>query len=164
MSSTNSWGMRISSLSILVVLWSHAGLAQTKPAAKGGASADELVIHDYILTMDKIKAYSAFSQKAQSAAQADPALAAEMQKISEADVSNVDKVAMIEKAPHVSAYFKNNGMTPKDFVFTPMTALTAALAMAAEDAKKQPPNYINPVNIKFVRDHKAELEKMSLIG
>jgi hypothetical protein len=69
---------------------------------------------------------------------------------------------MMEKSPHVAAFFKSSGMTPHDFVFTPMTILTAGLGIAAQDAKRQPPNYITPANMKFVRDHKAELEKLNL--
>ncbi len=153
--------MQVSSLTMLVVFLVSAGLAQT---TKPGTNPDEAVIHDYILTMAKVNAYATFAQSAAAAAQADPAMAAEMSKVSAADVSNVQKVAMMEKSPHVAAYFKSKGMTPRDFVFTPMTALTAALGVAAEDAKKQPPSYINPANIKFVREHRAELEKMNLFG
>jgi len=45
-----------------------------------------------------------------------------------------------------------------------MTVLTAALATAAQDLKAQPPDFVNPANIQFVRDHKVELEKYNLLG
>ena len=30
--------------------------------------------------------------------------------------------------------------------------------------KAQPPDFVNPANIQFVRNHKAELEKYNLMG
>lgn len=87
-----------------------------------------------------------------------------MKKVQDADVTNLDKAAMMEKLPHTAAFLKANNYTARDLVLTPMTVMTAALGLAAEDAHKQPPAFVNPVNVKFVRDHKAELEKMSLLG
>ena len=94
----------------------------------------------------------------------DPTLVAEMEKISDTDAANVEKAAMMEKSPHIAAFFKTNGITPREFVLTPMTVLTAALATAAQDMKAQVPDFVNPANIQFVRDHKAELEKYNLMG
>jgi len=112
--------------------------------------------------MDEIKKYAEVSKKLEAAAKSDPVMAAEMKKIEDADVYNVDKAAMMEKSPHVAAALKSNNITARDFVLTPMTAFTAAIGIAAEDAKKEPPAFINPENIKFVREHKAELEKLDL--
>jgi hypothetical protein len=157
MALTGNLRTRISGLVLMGIFLGSAALAQTK-----AMDADETTIHDYVLTMDKVKAYAAFAQKAQAAAQADPALAAAMQKVNAADVSNTQKVAMMEKSPQVAAFFKASGITPHDFVFTPMTILTAGLGIAARDAKRQPPSYITAANMKFVRDHKAELDKLNL--
>ena len=45
-----------------------------------------------------------------------------------------------------------------------MTVVTAGIATAAQDAKGKPPAFVNPANIQFVRDHRAELEKLELSG
>ena len=91
-------------------------------------------------------------------------MVAEMKKISESDVANIKKAEMVDKSPHLAAFLKANGMTGRDFVFTPMVTLTAAMATAAQDLKAEPPQFVNPLNIQFVRDHKAELEKYNLMG
>lgn len=127
-----------------------------------GPNPDEPAIHDYVLTMDKIKKYAEASKKLDAAAKSDSATASEMKKIEDADVYTVDKAALMEKSPSLSAILKKYDLTARDFVLTPLTAFTAAIGIAAEDAKKEPPHYINPVNIKFVRDHKDELEKLNL--
>ena len=145
-----------------VVAMPSLALAQGAGHPDKGPNPDEPAIHDYVLTMDKIKKYSEVSKKLEAAAKSDPAMAAEMKKIEDADVYNVDKAAMMEKSPRIAAALMSNGITARDFVLTPMTAFTAAIGIAAEDAKKQPPAYINPVNIKFVREHKDELEKLNL--
>jgi hypothetical protein len=137
-------------------------LAQGAGHPDNGPNPDEPAIRDYVLSMDKIRKYAEFSKKIEAAAKSDPALAAEMKKIEDAEVYNVDKAAMMEKSPKVAAALKSNDIAARDFVLTALTAFTAAIGIAAEDAKKQPPAYINPVNIKFVRAHKDELEKLNL--
>ncbi len=138
-------------------------MAQATPSKKG-PNPDEPIIRQYVLTMENVRKYAEVAKKGEAAAKSDPAMAAEMKKVEDADVYNVQKAEMMEKSPHVAAFLKSNGMTARDFVFVPMTAFTAALAIAAEDAKKQPPAFVNPANIKFVRDHKGELEKLNLVG
>lgn len=137
-------------------------LAQTKK--DDGANPDEPAIHDYILTMPKIQKYSEVVKKLNDTGKSDPVMVAEMKKISDFDGYNMKKAEMIDKSPHLSAFLKANGLTGRDFVLTPMVALTAALATAAQDLKADPPDFVNPVNIQFVREHKAELEKYNLMG
>ena len=128
------------------------------------SNPDEPAIHDYILTMDKVQKYADVAQKGGAAAQSDAALAAEMKKVQDTDVSNLEKAAMMEKSPKIAAFLKSNNYTARDFVLTPMTVLTASMAVSAEDQKGKAPAFVNPANIKFVRDHRAELEKMNLMG
>jgi hypothetical protein len=149
-------------LTAVVVTLSSWVLAQGAGHPDKGPNPDQPAIHDYLLTMDKIKKYADVAKRLEAAAESDPAMAADMKKIEDADVYNVDKAAMMEKSPHLAAALKSNDIAARDFVLTPMTAFTAAIGIAAEDAKKQPPAYVNPSNIKFVRDHKEELEKLNL--
>ena len=142
---------------------SAVALAQAKHA-KDEPNPDEPIIHSYILTMEKAHKYADVSKKGEAAAKSDPALAAEMKKVEDLDAYNVQKADMMEKSPHIAAFLKSNGITARDFVFIPMTAFTAALAIAVEDARKQPPSFVNPANIKFVRDHQDELDKLNLFA
>jgi hypothetical protein len=160
--------LKVLSAAMALTVLSCIALAQAEPSqakpSKDAPNPDEPIIHDYILTMDKIQKYAGVSKKAVAAAKSDPALAAEMKKVEEMNGYNVQKAEMMERSPHIAEFLKSNGMTARDFVFIPMTAFTAALAIAAEDAKKQPPSFVNPANIKFTRDHKDELEKFNLFS
>jgi hypothetical protein len=157
--------MRFSCAAILTLIVSAFSTQLLAQAGKdAGPNPDEPAIHDFILTMAKIQKYSEVAKKLNQSGKSDPVMVAEMKKISDTDTYNVNKAAMIDKAPHLAAFLKANGMTGKEFVFTPMTVLTAAMATAAQDMKAQTPEFVNPANIQFVRDHKAELEKYNLMG
>ena len=150
----------------LLIVVSAVGLAPAQISAHSpkGADADKAAIHDFTLTMEKVNRYAAFSKKMQAAAGADPAMAAEMKKIEDTDVSVVEKAGLMEKAPHTAAFLKANGMTAREFVLVPMAVVTAGLATAAQDMKGKPPAFVNQANVQFVREHKAELRKLDLSG
>jgi len=91
-----------------------------------------------------------------------PPWAAEMKKIEDADVYHV------RQGSHDRKIAARGGSADQQWHYRAQLrahtddGISAAIGIAAEDRKKQPPAYINPVNIKFVRDHKAELEKLNL--
>lgn len=153
----------LSVFSVLLSVVSFCPGQSAKHAAKG-LDPDESAMHDFILTLDKVSQYAAVSRKLQASAAADPAMAAEMKKVEDADVTNLEKADLIEKSPHTAAVLKANGVTAREFVLIPVTVVTAAIAAAALDAKAKPPAFVNPVNIQFVRDHRAELGKLELSG
>src|SRR5437588_12805257 len=86
---------------------------------------DEPAIHDYVLTMDAVRKYADVGKQLGVAAQADKALSAEMKTIGETDAYNIDKAAMMEKAPRTAAFLKSHAMTAREFVLIPMTVVTA---------------------------------------
>jgi hypothetical protein len=62
----------------------------------------------------------------------------------------------------MNAWIKQHGMATHDFLFIPMGLITAGFAQAAVEQGGKPPAFVNPVNLQFVKEHKAELEKMNL--
>ncbi|MGD0792986.1 MAG: hypothetical protein ABR920_14565 [Terriglobales bacterium] len=159
-----NWRMKVSTVVMALVFLSSVALAQAKHAAAEEATPDDAAIHDYLLTMDKAKKFAEVAKKIDAAAKADPVMAAEMKKLEETDAYNIQKAGLAEKSPHFAAFFRSNGTTARDFIFTPLVALSTAGAVAAEDAKQNPPAYVNPANIKFVREHKDELRKLNLFA
>jgi hypothetical protein len=148
-----------------MLLLACSAVAQKKSSrATSGPNPDEPVIHNYILTMDKVNKYAEVMGKAQSASAQDPAIQSEMQKVSDTDVYDVDKVKLIENSPHLSQFLRQNGESAQDVVFLPMTLMTAGLAIAAQQQGGTPPDFVNPANVQFVKQHQAELEKLNLMG
>jgi hypothetical protein len=128
----------------------------------GGAKVlrgDEQAIHDYVLTMDKVSKYVGVANKLVAETKTDPVLAEEVKKIGDAKVPNLEKVLIAQQSPHVSAFLKSNGITERDFVMTPLTLFSAQAAIEDQMNHKPVPDFINPENLKFVRDHKSELER-----
>lgn len=154
----------LSSVLILTIAALSSQAFSQSEKKDSAANPDESAIHDYILTMPKIQKYSEVVKKMSEMGKSDPVMVAEMKKISDSDVYNVQKAEMVDKSPHLAAFLKANGMTGRDFVLTPMVTLTAAMATAAQDLKAEAPQFVNPANIQFVRDHKVELEKYNLLG
>jgi len=90
---------RWSCVTAVLVTLSSLTLAQGAGHPDKGPNPDEPAIHDYVLTMDKIKKYADVAKRLEAAAKSDLATAAEMKKIEDADVYNVDKAAMMENHP-----------------------------------------------------------------
>lgn len=149
-------------VSVLPMLFVAAGVsihgsAQAKPM--GGLDPDETAMRDYVLTVDKAQRYMDITRKMEAAGQQDPALAAEMQKVQDTNVYNVEKATLVEKSPHLAAFFKSANFPPRDFVLVPLAIGTAAVAASMPDNGGPALAYVNRANIQFVKDHKDDLKK-----
>lgn len=131
---------------------------------KGADTRDEAAIHDYVLTMPRVEAYAAAYKDFEANGSKDSALASECKgKLDDDNMALVDKVKLIESScPRLNAWIKQHGLTAKEFMFIPMSMITAGFAQAAIDAGGKPPAFINPANLQFMKEHKGELEKMHL--
>ena len=96
------------------------------------------------------------------------ALAEQIEKSSPAAAMNDNKTladmeATIARHPQAARALAREGLSARDFSLTVMTLLQAAMVEGFSQGKldmaKLPPG-VNPENIQFVRDHKAELDAM----
>jgi hypothetical protein len=132
--------------------------------AQKDSSQDEAAIHDYVLTMAKVQTYAAALRDYEAGGQKNEAIANECKgKIDDDKLSLIAKEKIIESScPQMNAWIKQHGMATHDFLFIPMGLITAGFAQAAVEQGGKPPAFVNPVNLQFVKEHKAELEKMNL--
>ena len=146
---------------LAIVALASVAFAGTQQQANGTKvlEGDQAAIHDYVLTMPNVIKYMDVANKLVAATKTDPALADEVKKIADAKVPNLEKVLLAEQSPHVSAFLKANGMSERDFVMVPLTLFSAQAAAQNQMNRMAVPDFINPVNLKFVREHKAEIEK-----
>lgn len=133
-------------------------------SAQKDSSQDEAAIHDYVLTMAKVHTYAAALKDYDAGGQKNEAIANECKgKIDDDKLSLIAKEKIIESScPQMNAWIKQHGMAAHDFLFIPMGLITAGLAEVAVEQGGKPPAFVNPVNLQFVKEHKAELEKMNL--
>jgi hypothetical protein len=120
---------------------------------------DEQAIHNYVLTLNKVQKYAEASKKLREATAKDPALSAEVKKITDADVSDRQRIGMVAGSPKLYALLKGSGMNARDFVLLPMTVMTAGFALSMQEQGGQVAPFVNPANIIFVKDHKKDLEE-----
>lgn len=96
------------------------------------------------------------------------ALEQEVERTNDAKGSNnnqtlADMEAAMKKEPAAMRALAREGLTPREYALCMMTLLQASLAEGLSQGKldlKDLPPGINPENITFVREHKAELEAM----
>lgn len=71
--------------------------------------------------------------------------------------------AAVKKHPAAMSALAREGLSPRDYALTTMALLQASMiegfSQGKVDTKNLPPG-VNPENILFVREHKAELESM----
>lgn len=141
---------------------------QPHPAQKATPAEDqdpdEQAIHNYLLNLDKVQKYAEASKKLREVAAKDPAIAAEMEKITDAeDSTDRQKIGMIAASPHVYVMLRSAGLSARDFVMLPMTIMTAGFALSTQQQGGPAPPFVNPANIKFIRDHKEDLQKAGFV-
>jgi hypothetical protein len=147
-------------LTIALLLMPAASLAQ-----KTKADADLVEMQSYILTTDKIDRFGDAMLGIGEMAQKNPAAASSL----EADADkNEDLDAMgrrFSTNPEVVTVLKSHGFTPREFALCQMVIFQAAFAEAAKQAGADPAKlasdaHVNPANLTFVEQHKAELDAM----
>jgi hypothetical protein len=74
-----------------------------------------------------------------------------------------DMEAAMKKEPAAMRALAREGLTPREYALCMMTLLQASMvegfSQGKADLSTLPPG-VNPENVKFVREHKAELEAM----
>ncbi len=149
-------------IALAVLTCSISAPAPAQKNNKSGPTPDETAVHDYILTVEKAQRYQEVATKFEEAGEKDADLKAELEKVSATNVYNVEKIALLEKSPHAAAWFKRMNYPIRDFVLLPLTAMSAGLAATLPENGRAKLPYVNPVNIQFCKDHKADLKKWGL--
>ena len=145
-------------------LLSLTGLAVAQKHADTPAEkADEAALHDYLLTMPLLQKYAAAMKDFQSAAK-DPGIQAESKLLEDNDkASMLEKVHQVETTcPHMNAWLKAHNLTAREFIMIPMTLMTTGIAEYAKEKGAKDVAYVNPANLAFYEQHKAEIDKLNI--
>ncbi|WP_263384244.1 hypothetical protein [Granulicella arctica] len=145
----------------LLLAFSVANLpAQTPSADK---DIDELSHH--ALTMDEVTRFAQTFADITKFAKAHPDASSVMQPgdDKQESIANIDQ--RISAHPEVVALITQHGFTVHDFVVAELTILTAGLIVALEQpgtdtAKAAAEAHVNPANITFMKQHKAEFAEI----
>jgi hypothetical protein len=147
-------------LTTVLLLMPAGSLAQ-----KAKPDADMVEMQSYILTTDKIDrlgdAILGIAQLAQKNPEAASSIEADADKNEDLDAMG----RRLSANPEVVAILKSHGFTPREFALCQMVTFQATFAEAAKKAGADPAKlasdaHVNPANLTFVEQHKAELDAM----
>jgi len=141
---------------LAAALVAFAGSAQ----AADLSPADAKALHDYTLSMDKIKGMQAAMDDFNAAAKADPALKKQSSDIGDQAKSFAEMEAKIKANPRMMGIYGKHGLKADDAVLMPFVLMNAGVAVAYPSAATKLSNELSPVQIAFYKQHQAELKKM----
>jgi hypothetical protein len=139
-------------------------LALCLPAlhAQGAEAKDLDELAHYTLTMDKVTRVQQTFPEVNALVKANPNLATALGTNSNQPHTIADVEHRIAAVPQLVAVFTKHGLTPHEFIVVELTLVQSAFAFAAKQsgAKLATDNHVNPANITFIEQHKAELEAL----
>ncbi len=136
--------------------------------AAGGGDADLRELSRYTLTMADIRKYAAANANLAKHPKAEENEDSEDDE--DSDNESLDEMAArIAKMPEARKAIEAAGLTPRQYAVITMALFQASMAQfaveqGADPAKVAREASVNPANIRFVKENKAELEKLKSPG
>lgn len=134
-------------------------------AAEMHDPAGEKAMHDYVLTMPKVKAYDAASSAAMAAMKSDPSLKAEADKSgNEPDKTFADIKAKFMHHPRLAAFYARQGLTVDDAVLVPLTLMGACTVAQYPQIAAKMADTVSPGQIAFCKQNMATLKTLKFFS
>lgn len=136
---------------------SAASTAAVQAPATAATPADDASV---ALDMDKVKAYMQAQMNLAHAAEANPKMGDPAQNMSEENVTQY--AARLDADPTMHAAIASAGLSTRDFARIGDTLLGAMMTEGALEGGqlKKIPDGIDPASVEFVKQHKAEINKL----
>lgn len=140
--------------------------AQNSAEHKAQLQKDELTLKAHTLTMDELTRFMEAGAAVHQAAKDHPELREYLEKSdNNDDQQTLDQLtAKFSGAPVVVSTLAAHGFTPRQFAIVTMTTVQASMAAFALQRGVKPNDAafanVNPANIRFVQDHKAEIQAL----
>lgn len=134
-------------------------------AAKDDDPAGAKALHDYTLTMDKVKRYGAAAESWQAAGATDPSLRAEGEKMNdEPDRTLADVEAKFDRHPRVYAFFAKEGLSKLDAAALPLALMDAMTVVQMPQIGPKMADRVSDAQLTFCKTHMAELKAMKFMN
>ena len=165
--------MRLRRLSVPLLAFAlTTGPTISRAAADPAPDPELLELQHYTLTMDKVNRLFDTMQELQALEKSHPELKDKLAK--ESENSGNESLAQAERRiasqPVLVGALARHGYTPHEFIVCEMTFFQAAFAEATaqqsgvDKAKMASDAHVNPANMTFIEQHKAELEALESKG
>jgi hypothetical protein len=140
-----------------------ATLAVAVPLAVSARAADlspaeATKLHDYMLSMDKVKAMQAATDDYTEAAKADASLDAERKTMSGETTTLTEAIAHLAAHPRILAFYAKRGLGAEDAVMLPLAVGYADIALHWWRGPERTADRTSPAQIAFFKAHEPELK------
>jgi hypothetical protein len=129
--------------------------------AGGTTAADQKKVHDYVLVIEKVKAFYAATDALMAALPANPALAAEYEDLQRKASFGSDSLARdtanLEAHPHIFAFYSNQGLSAEEPGLISLSLITVGFAEHFPTGKKNP--MVSQQHIDFMIANKVFLDE-----
>lgn len=134
-------------------------------AAKNDDPAGAKALHDYALSMDKVKRYGTAMEAWQTAGATDPALKTEGEKMNdEPDTTLADVEAKFDRHPRVYAFFAKQGLSKLDAAALPIALMDAMTVVQMPQIGPKMADRVSDSQLAFCKTHMAELKSMPFMS
>ena len=142
-----------------------AALAAVPTSHAQTLTPDEVLLRNYTLTMPKVEAWAAASIDFANAFKAMPASEkarrkAELEAQQQESETIAGMAASMERVPEIRRAFRKVGLTTREGVTLSLVLMQAVMyeQIAATNPDAKVPYNMNPANLTFVKQNKAQLE------
>jgi hypothetical protein len=132
----------------------------TAYAADDLSPADKKAMHDYTLSMDKVKAMQAAMDDFNATAAKDPSLKAQTKSVGDSK-SIADMEGRFQSNSRLMAIYSRHGISAHDAVVMPFVLMYAGMIVSYPTAGAKLSDETSPAQVAFFKAHQAELKKMS---
>jgi hypothetical protein len=119
------------------------------------------VMHDYVLTMPKLKAYDAAYSALNTAAKGDKGLQADIAKASsENDQTIAQTIAKMDHYPRVYAFFQKQGLSKAEASLVPLILMSACMVAQYPTAQAGMAKEVAPGQAAFCKANMAAIKSL----
>ena len=139
--------------------------AATPVCAKTDDDPGYKIMHDYVLSLPKVKAYEAAFEALIAASNADPSLKADVAAASsEADPTVADTIAKMTKHPRVYAFFQQQGLSKTEASLLPLILMNACMGVQYPAILAKMGNMVAPGQVDFCKANGPALKSMKFFS
>lgn len=123
--------------------------------------ADKKAMHDYTLSMDKVKGMQAAMDDFNAMAAKDPGLKAQTKSIGDDSKSIADMEGKFQSNARLMAIYGRHGITAHDAVLMPFVLMYAGMIVEYPSAGAKLSDETSAAQVTFFKAHETELKKMT---
>ncbi|HWA30397.1 MAG TPA: hypothetical protein VG867_04840 [Rhizomicrobium sp.] len=120
--------------------------------------ADKKAMHDYVLSMDKVKAMGAALDDFKKMEKADPSLEKQANHMGDDSKSIAEMEAKVASNPKMMAVYRAHGLTPADAVVMPFVLMYAGMIVEYPSAGAKLSEETSPQQIAFFKQNEKALK------